>query len=402
MNNVEKNPFFTATTALLIIVLAFSSCEIVMRIYNRSQNRTRPIWIPDTYLGLVHSPNNKFLYEKDTGETFSIWHETNALGLLGGKIDIDKPIGTERVLVLGDSFTEAFEVSSEENFCTLLQRYFDSDDAAFGKTYEVVNAGVSGYSPISEYLYLRRDLIELEPDVIVVQLFADDVFEDHKARAMSVLDKEKLPVKISRYFLKDYQGHPPLDFEKTQNISVFEQIHNVLIKTSWYIQYLHSRSFKAQENTDYNKEMMALPQFNDNEQFFIIQEDSPFFKDGTFVGVTWQNTKRYLLAIKGLAEERNAKVVFLYIPLRNQMGILDSGADVPLEFRRPASTYLNELLEKFSQREEVGFLDMLPVFEANKDEELYYINGGTLTPKGHRLVAQELFEFLNAQENGGL
>ncbi|MCK5082787.1 MAG: SGNH/GDSL hydrolase family protein, partial [Candidatus Omnitrophica bacterium] len=185
-------------------------------------------------------------------------------------------------------------------------------------------------------------------------------------------------------------------------ISVFEQIHNVLIKTSWYIQYLHSRSFKAQENTDYNKEMMALPQFNDNEQFFIIQEDSLFFKDGTFVGVAWQNTKRYLLAIKGLAEERNAKVVFLYIPLRNQMGILDSGADVPLEFRRPASTYLNELLEKFSQREEVGFLDMLPVFEANKDEELYYINGGTLTPKGHRLVAQELFEFLNAQENGGL
>ncbi|MBN1870399.1 MAG: SGNH/GDSL hydrolase family protein [Candidatus Omnitrophica bacterium] len=381
---------------LLAVVFIFSVCEIVIRVYNGSENRDRQIWVPDPYLGVVHAPNNKFLYRKRPGEESSVWHETNSLGLLGEEVQIRKPYGVTRILVLGDSFTEALQVSPYENFCALLERHLNSGNDDPSHDYEVIGAGVPGYSPISEYLYLKRELLQLNPDLIIVQLSANDVFEDHKTRAMSVLDKDGLPVMINRYFSKKYKDYPAISFEKTQKRSLFEKLHTAAISHSRYIEYMYTRAEKANEDSAHNKAMSELRQYRDEEQFFIIQEESPLFQDATFRNATWKNTRKYLLAIKSLAEEHNARLAFFYIPRMNQLGILEYGKDAPAEFRRPANRYLNDLLSKFAQQQNIGFLDMLPAFEPNKDKGLYSKEDGHLTPEGHRLLAEELSEFVQA------
>ena len=43
-----------------------------------------------------------------------------------------------------------------KNFCEQLQYLLNQDSSLKNKRYEVLNAGVSGYSPISEYLYFKR------------------------------------------------------------------------------------------------------------------------------------------------------------------------------------------------------------------------------------------------------
>ena len=121
MNAFEKNGFFRTAAAILTLVLVFSVCEIVIRVYNKTQNRDRQIWIPDPYLGAVHAPDNRFLYDTDNNEEFSVWHQTNSFGLIGGEVSVRKPAGTTRVVVLGDSFTEALQVADHESFCALLQ-----------------------------------------------------------------------------------------------------------------------------------------------------------------------------------------------------------------------------------------------------------------------------------------
>ena len=60
MEDLDNKPYFTFTAVLMTIVLTFAIGEIVIRIYNRTENRLRPIWIPDPYPGMVHSPNNRF------------------------------------------------------------------------------------------------------------------------------------------------------------------------------------------------------------------------------------------------------------------------------------------------------------------------------------------------------
>ena len=78
-----------------------------------------------------------------------------------------KPPGTRRVVVLGDSMTEAFQVPLEETFTARLERRF----SAPGRPVEVLNLGISALGPPQEYLIYRTYGAAYAPDVVVLVLF---------------------------------------------------------------------------------------------------------------------------------------------------------------------------------------------------------------------------------------
>jgi len=106
---------------------------------------------------------------------WSIEARTDDLGLRrDGNATVEKPTGVRRVLILGDSQTEGI-VENAETYAAVLEHLLST--AALGGV-EVLNAGVSGYSPLLEYLWLREWGARLEPDVVVVALYdGNDVGE---------------------------------------------------------------------------------------------------------------------------------------------------------------------------------------------------------------------------------
>jgi hypothetical protein len=80
-----------------------------------------------------------------------------------------------RVVVAGDSHTEALVVNNSESFCTVaqreLRRLLGREDV------EVLNAGVGNTSP-TYYLGVLRKYLELDPDVFVAVLYAGNDFSD--------------------------------------------------------------------------------------------------------------------------------------------------------------------------------------------------------------------------------
>lgn len=86
----------------------------------------------------------------------------------------EKPPGTKRIVSLGDSFTIGYEVDVEETFSRVLERELTKS----GYRVEVLNAGVSGYSNAEALLYLERELLKYEPDVVVVSFFANDLVDN--------------------------------------------------------------------------------------------------------------------------------------------------------------------------------------------------------------------------------
>lgn len=149
------------------VAIGFSGIEAIVRV----SGSDRPLmWQPDPELGWWHIPGSKqhWLEEGDG------WVEINSLGLRDVERTIAKPPGVFRIAVFGDSMTEAVQVNLEQTFCQLLEARL----RALGLYVEVLNFGVSGYSPLQEYLLYKRIGRAYAPDLVLHAVFLDNDIAD--------------------------------------------------------------------------------------------------------------------------------------------------------------------------------------------------------------------------------
>lgn len=97
----------------------------------------------------------------------------NAEGMRGPTRGTVKPPGVRRVLVLGDSVVfGAFLERDEDTLPARLEEALRRDGAV-----ECLNAGVGGYSPWQEALWLERRGLAYDPDLVVLGFVLNDVTE---------------------------------------------------------------------------------------------------------------------------------------------------------------------------------------------------------------------------------
>lgn len=104
----------------------------------------------------------------DEGDAFV---QINADGFRDRDHSHEKPAGTVRIAVLGDSFTEARQVDVSETFWSVTERKLADCRGLAGRQAEVLNFGVSGYGTVQEYLLLEHVWL-FHPDVVLVAFFA--------------------------------------------------------------------------------------------------------------------------------------------------------------------------------------------------------------------------------------
>jgi hypothetical protein len=132
-------------------------------------NRVWDHWVlPHTSVTLsFHMPD---LYPKP------FIYSTNNFGCRYLKdLTVPKPAGIRRILVLGDSFAEGFYF--EDTVANRLETRLNQ--TAQGVRYEVVNCACSSYSPLLEYLRLKNQLIQMQPDEIILAIDQTDIFDDY-------------------------------------------------------------------------------------------------------------------------------------------------------------------------------------------------------------------------------
>src|SRR5262245_25594440 len=105
------------------------------------------------------------------GEALTI----NSLGMRDHEYPLAKPPGVTRIAVLGDSYTFGNAVPLSKTFVKVLERGLNGDTAAGGARFEVMNFGVKGYDTSQELATLREVALPLDPDVIIVAYFLNDV-----------------------------------------------------------------------------------------------------------------------------------------------------------------------------------------------------------------------------------
>jgi lysophospholipase L1-like esterase len=124
---------------------------------------------------------------------------TNNLGLRMAEPVGPKQPGEHRILLLGDSFSEAIDAPYERRFDGVAERKL-RDRGPEWKNWRIINGAIQNGCP-SQYLLILRQLLPLvEPDVVVVVTGSNDLGDDmaFEEKYGFVLDDEGVPLRPRR------------------------------------------------------------------------------------------------------------------------------------------------------------------------------------------------------------
>jgi hypothetical protein len=305
---------------------------------------------------------------KKTSE-YTSWVEVSAKGLRGPDTEFAKPPGELRVLVLGDSFTFAEQVNLPETF---VQRLEDQLNRTCPNPYRVLNAGSNGWATANELIYLAKEGVRYQPDVIVLAFYVGNDVSDNFRRVAAARDAEEADLAL--------RGVDALDgFRKIARMSevytLFES--GVLSK---------------------------IPQLNSSADADSSEADIRAAPKTAEDGVeAWAITKGLIHRMNEIATSQGARLAVMIIPSADQVAGNTRNRqeqDDPDDEDTVAAPGLENPQEKLSAiTNELGVptLDLLPALRrqaTRSRNRLFFRQNAHFTPAGHELAAQELYGFL--------
>jgi hypothetical protein len=232
-----------AALLLASVVVAFAIGELAVRLLLKDTTALFPRYHTDyrygSYLLRGIRANSEFWHTSVDGH----WKfTTNSKGLRDSReFSYEKPTGTLRVLALGDSHTQGYEVRQEATYAAVLERYLDRH----GMQAEVLNTGVSGFSTAEELAYLENEGYRYQPNVVVLGFFANDFLDNDKAALFDVRDGKLVAIK--------HEHLPGVRIQNviysipgTQWLSEHSYLYSVLFNTVW----MHFKARLARQALD--------------------------------------------------------------------------------------------------------------------------------------------------------
>ena len=178
---------------LLLVLIGFAIGGVIAEVALRVAGYSYPeFYQRDTVRGFSLLPGAEGWYRKE-GEAYV---RINGDGLRDQEHETTKPANTFRIAVVGDSYCEAFSVSLEEAFWSVMGKKLVECDASPGMQIEVINFGVSGYGTAQELLTLREKVWKYSPDLVLLAVTTNNDITDN-SRALKKTDE-------TPYFV--YQG----------------------------------------------------------------------------------------------------------------------------------------------------------------------------------------------------
>jgi lysophospholipase L1-like esterase len=158
--------------ALLVVVALLATaglCEGLIRFFHLQA----PRFIQhDPVYGASHIPGQAGYYQKDPPSYIVI----NGKGFRGPERSYEKPPGTYRIVVIGDSYIEAFSVPYEQTLTHLVEERLQAE----GYPVEVVNLGMSNFGTAQELLLLEREGVRYHPDLVVLAFYQNDPADNYR------------------------------------------------------------------------------------------------------------------------------------------------------------------------------------------------------------------------------
>ena len=354
----------TVTGVILLGVLA--SAEVYLRAANKfpkSQIAVPRRFVPG--VGFQYEPRAQLRWTN--GLDFWSVQRTNSLGFADREPTVPKPVGTFRILLVGDSFVEALQVPLQQKLQSLLGERLRQ--AFPRRNFDVVAMGYQGTGQANQLPFVEKYNASLTADLVVL-LFVNNDFANNSSLLESV----------RRGCAPDDQ---PLLFFK---IDANGQCHRNEISSEFREREIPGATeagrMKILEglSADYQRKLSDWDPQKD-------PIDSVFFKEGKLPPAfeeAIELTKCTFVAWKTLAEKDHFRLVLM------ATDNLTKGAWMKNEEYGQI-----DRLKSISRELSLPLLDLYPIFSRKGGVALArWKHDGHWNPTGHRWAAEALIDFL--------
>ncbi len=368
---------------LAIIIVA---CLIALTALEMASRWILPLWPDpisdyDPELGFSHVPGA-------TGWWVSIINplefrtrvSINAHGLREREITLEKPDGYARVLVLGDSVTNALEVPLEATYVKQLESRLRH--AAY--QVEVINGGHYGYGTDQELVFYELRGRAFQPDLVILAFYpGNDLLDNASAHTLGAKPFFEFDDDGS-LALRNFPVPPP------------EVIRILPDPVSWFKSVLHKHSRLYQFAVYQSRQHLGsiTRALRDSEEEAGAGTPQPRVYNETpdrQLEQSWDLTQSIILRLKDEVEKDGAVLAIAIMPDRRQFLLAEWEAPVN-------ATIWNERLIGFCSVQALDCLDLYPVFLEQLIQEdpvpLFYQFDIHPTTAGHRVIGGALYDFL--------
>lgn len=426
---------------LLSSLFALGLAELGLRLYlYRSLHlpRTeRGLRQPHPIFGWSLRPNrNIFVRQPD----YAVKVKTNSKGLRDVEHEYQPAPGVFRIVVLGDSFMEAYQVELEESLPRRLQR------ALKERRVEVINMGVGGYGTIQELLVLKEEGLKYQPDLVILAFLPTNDIRNNSLELERALWQSAKDKVFGRPYARINQSSGQLEFSMpdfarmrrwAETMRNKEENKGYLRRTAIGSQLRHLRkrlmtppidpctandrgrspipgrnTLEPRIDRARINNRRTGPSADPNILFgplladFDCQSGANRFSSEEYQRMwneSWRITQSAILQMRTLARRHDAKFMLLVVPSTVQVdesyrqAVLAEFPTLDLDLTKP-----NRKLAAFSADHNMPALDLLPAFRTAHQEEkarLYHqLSDRHWNADGHAKAASELVPFLDEKK----
>lgn len=358
------------------LVAALLLLEMVARIFNLGGAY---FFRQHEYIGYLHIPNRTG-WAANAGEGRPVKIKINSQGLRDQEYSMQKPAAVKRLLILGDSYAEAFQVELEDSFQEILETQLNAPHGKY--RYEVINGGVSGFGTDNELLFYRHLGRRYSPDVVILAFVANDVRENSYEFEKQYKGSLREP-----YFVLENGTLVPMNYPFERK---FAYARMLLVENlqSFYFMW-RTLQFRRLKERAVNQQNGMPVQFG----IYSTAYDQDWEK-------AWQLTKALLDQIKKEVAADGA--TFMVMNTTQSAQIYPEHREWFMEnfpaMKKHERDWLkpNKILMDFCVEEKIPCLDLLPIFidQARMNSVALQYRGGHWNEAGHRLAAISLHDFI--------
>jgi lysophospholipase L1-like esterase len=370
---------FNAGLACASLALTAGALELAARWAERRPGE--PLAQPDPLLGWRHRAGATL--KNPNGD-----YRINTMGLRDRERTYRAAPGTQRVMVLGDSFAEGFSVRLEDALPQALERAL----AARGCPAEVLNAGTVGYSTDQEYLFYREEGSRYRPQVVALLLYYNDVL--YNARGSVGVTPKPLFTFAG--------GVPRVKNTPLPSVAPFAPAPRARARGSAGVRWLRGRLASAWPSL-YDalarlRFWSPLPRGDTPLELQVYARHPPSEMERA-----WEYTGHLLRLLREEVERSGARLLLVYVPTKMEVSDRDwqvtrrrYGVDDTVWDRRRLATLLSQAGARS------GFPVLDPTAELRAADHgfwggPYHAGGGHWNALGHKVVSERLADFLTRE-----
>jgi len=365
-------------SSIFTLIVSIVSIEIYLRFTLHPYPKVTNSKGTNRNLGYTAMPGEKGLYKflDNENKMRYIPYQINSLGYRDIEHSITKPKNIKRIMMFGDSFLAGHQVDFENILSRQLSKNLEH---IYNKKYEIFNFGLIGNQPSTELLTLENLALKYSPDYVIICFFQNDPMD-----LSEKLENGETIKEIWHHILSDTNELILVkpDIEKK---SLRRKINSFLRENTFIYNWQKEKINNLKNNLRKNHDLfLKLKSF---DKLFLKELPEEIEKN-------WTLTLKIYEKILQISKENNFKIIILNIPSANMFdkqklkSYINKFEETKNSEIEPHNAHIR--LEKFCREKNIDYVYPFEIFSKYKTEDLYFINDGHLTEKGHKILAKIL------------